>query len=440
MKLPEMYETAISLNPKLYTASRYNKLMEEGYEFSLDQIKTLVKAYDVYYFKQRICRFVKFDLNDRDTIEYVGTVFAASMVSITRYQKITQKFFNRWLSLDHVQKHEHNHADGMIMSNLLKYQDLSFIDVTAYIDKFVQAYGICKTSARAYYVVAGAYQKNKIIPRPLIKNVTVNLISGKKNDDNDEEVQNTTKEKPLNIDPELAKYYTMLNKFEEGDFRKDEVTAFINSFTPLTADETKVLASVLDDEMLIDNYYSFSRDALWKYHKFSEQNIVNILNESLPVNWYNILLYQSVSDSFLSAHRGEIDWGAITGLNSGLALEMLTRIRDYNTKHCILVNLTPHPISVYDAEGNVMETISNTVPEARVEYSYQQMGYINNYRVRKIVYGDTYNLPDEQDGVVYIVSRIVVAQNPTRKDLVYPDTLVRNSKGITVGCKGFAIL
>ena len=54
-------------------------------------------------------------------------------------------------------------------------------------------------------------------------------------------------------------------------------------------------------------------------------------------------------------------------------------------------------------------------------------------------YGAVVGLPEEQDGVLYIVSGLVRAALPDRKDLASPAKLVRNDKGEIVGCEALEI-
>ena len=53
--------------------------------------------------------------------------------------------------------------------------------------------------------------------------------------------------------------------------------------------------------------------------------------------------------------------------------------------------------------------------------------------------GQVIGLPEKQNGVFIIVSRIICAACPDRSDLVIVDQTVRNDKGQIVGCKSFSI-
>jgi hypothetical protein len=105
-----------------------------------------------------------------------------------------------------------------------------------------------------------------------------------------------------------------------------------------------------------------------------------------------------------------------------------------------IVNLTPHTITimcrrhvtipstgiarVYPALEESTETIivdGTTVPIYRTAMSNRVTC-----------------LPDEKPGVWYVVSKLVYDACPERDDLVIPHHVVRNGKGESIGCRGFA--
>ena len=52
------------------------------------------------------------------------------------------------------------------------------------------------------------------------------------------------------------------------------------------------------------------------------------------------------------------------------------------------------------------------------------------------VFGEVVDLPEEQEGVLYIVSMLVVARAQNRNDLVSPGCQLRNEAGQVIGCAG----
>ena len=121
-----------------------------------------------------------------------------------------------------------------------------------------------------------------------------------------------------------------------------------------------------------------------------------------------------------------------------------------------VVNLTPHVVTVYDTScceynsqcrsyrgGSNPVVVATYQPEgvvARCTQSENSLGVWDNVPVVGVQYGVVENLPDEQDGVKYVVSALVAnaARKHGRKDLLTPARLVRDDNGNVVGCLAFA--
>lgn len=103
-----------------------------------------------------------------------------------------------------------------------------------------------------------------------------------------------------------------------------------------------------------------------------------------------------------------------------------------------LVNLTPHTINVIGQDGKKLDILpSGTV--ARCSQEEKVIGEINGFPVTQQRFGDVVDLPEPQDGTMFIVSRLV-ADASRRKDLLIPGPLMRNEEGVVIGCKGFSVL
>ena len=103
-----------------------------------------------------------------------------------------------------------------------------------------------------------------------------------------------------------------------------------------------------------------------------------------------------------------------------------------------IVNLTPHEITVYDAAG---ESVLQVIPSsgmARAAQTREPLDEINGIPVSKTGYGAVEGLPDQRDGVIYIVSVLTAQAAPDRKDLYIVDELVRDDTGRILGCKALA--
>ncbi len=115
---------------------------------------------------------------------------------------------------------------------------------------------------------------------------------------------------------------------------------------------------------------------------------------------------------------------------------LITRRRTgTNTKHMILVNLTPHDIRVMecrDGENIGIETYKPSGLVARVAVKNKEIGSVNGTPINRPIYGAVENLPDPCDDHLYIVSMIVRDACPGRKDLISPDsgpTASRDDRG-----------
>ena len=101
-----------------------------------------------------------------------------------------------------------------------------------------------------------------------------------------------------------------------------------------------------------------------------------------------------------------------------------------------LINLTPHPIVVDNGSARKVYEPSGVV--ARVETESTVVGEVDGFDVvTNRVLG--HNVPDPKEGVVYIVSAMVLALLSDRTDLVAPDTgkAARNEQGHIVSVPGF---
>jgi hypothetical protein len=103
------------------------------------------------------------------------------------------------------------------------------------------------------------------------------------------------------------------------------------------------------------------------------------------------------------------------------------------------VNLTYHPINLISDSGESIE-IEAIGKVARVASLQVLVDHIGGYPVYQSKLGDVINLPEPEDGVVYITS-MLVASKVNRRDVVSPNTaphsVVRDESGNVIGVKGF---
>lgn len=107
-----------------------------------------------------------------------------------------------------------------------------------------------------------------------------------------------------------------------------------------------------------------------------------------------------------------------------------------------IINLTPHSINVIGDDNSVAITIEASGNVARCS---QTIDIVDTISVNNIAipvssssYGEVVDLPASQDGVCYIVSRLVMSACPNRQDLLVPNDLVRDEAGRVIGCRSLA--
>ena len=121
------------------------------------------------------------------------------------------------------------------------------------------------------------------------------------------------------------------------------------------------------------------------------------------------------------------------------------------------VNTTPHAITILAAltyikgsEENITIPSSNVSIRVKSESTVECLTIVDSLlvEIRKRKFTSvTYledevemPLPLEQEGVLYIVSRITAEALPNRSDLLMVDGTVRDDDGRIIGCSGFAQL
>ena len=106
-----------------------------------------------------------------------------------------------------------------------------------------------------------------------------------------------------------------------------------------------------------------------------------------------------------------------------------------------LVNLTPHAVTFYGEDGNVLFAVEPSGVVARCTERATKVGEINGIPVVSKSFGEIYDLPEAKEGTIYIVSLIVAlaAKASGRDDLRIVADPVRNEKGQIIGCRSLCI-
>lgn len=102
----------------------------------------------------------------------------------------------------------------------------------------------------------------------------------------------------------------------------------------------------------------------------------------------------------------------------------------------MLINLTPHAVTILGDGNEMIKTIEPSGTIARLETSVKDMGEIEGIKVTKTCFDSVIDLPEEREGQFFIVSQMV-KNSPLcigRTDLLVPTEVVREN-GKILGCK-----
>lgn len=105
----------------------------------------------------------------------------------------------------------------------------------------------------------------------------------------------------------------------------------------------------------------------------------------------------------------------------------------------LFVSLLPHTISVVCDDGTV-RVIAPSGAVARCSVTDEIVDTIDSMYITRQTFGEVVGLPEPEEGVAFIVSRMVAAAVPERHDLYIPGPLIRDAEGVVVGCSGLSIL
>jgi hypothetical protein len=103
-----------------------------------------------------------------------------------------------------------------------------------------------------------------------------------------------------------------------------------------------------------------------------------------------------------------------------------------------LVNLTPHTLNLIAADGSTVD-VPPSGNIARVSSTSAIVATVNGINISRQTFGKVMDLPDAQDDVVYIVSRMVKDRVPDRDDVVVPGVPFRDTDGKVIGAWGLSL-
>lgn len=100
-----------------------------------------------------------------------------------------------------------------------------------------------------------------------------------------------------------------------------------------------------------------------------------------------------------------------------------------------IINLTPHKVTIVNAEGASIMEIPVSGIIARVTCETVQVGEIEGIPVTETSYSEVTGLPDPSKEIIYIVSSLVAQRCSNRNDVFIPNESVRDAEGRIIGCK-----
>jgi hypothetical protein len=114
----------------------------------------------------------------------------------------------------------------------------------------------------------------------------------------------------------------------------------------------------------------------------------------------------------------------------------MTNTNKNTNKDVKMVNLTPHEVNIILLTGTITIEPSGIVP--RLTEKSEQIGEVVGIPVFTKSFGDVQDMPNEEKGVIYIVSALAAGVLKHRNDVYIPNGTVRDEKGRIVGCTSLA--
>ena len=97
-----------------------------------------------------------------------------------------------------------------------------------------------------------------------------------------------------------------------------------------------------------------------------------------------------------------------------------------------IINLTPHEIN--EVEKGMCYPPSGKVARISINYAVIAGRSVGGAKVRAATYGNITDLPPPKKHTLYIVSGVVLEKSG-RTDLIAPGELIRDYKGVVIGCR-----
>lgn len=104
-----------------------------------------------------------------------------------------------------------------------------------------------------------------------------------------------------------------------------------------------------------------------------------------------------------------------------------------------IINMTPHPVTIVTADGQVVNTFPKGENTIRLAVKTVAAGELDGVKLTKTEFGEAQGLPEFVEGTYYIVSQLVKTALSDRTDLLVPAEVVRDTNGNILGCQSLGI-
>lgn len=103
-------------------------------------------------------------------------------------------------------------------------------------------------------------------------------------------------------------------------------------------------------------------------------------------------------------------------------------------------NLTPHELNIQKEDGTMLSIPASGLV-ARADQKQVAEKIVDGITLYSTSYGDAIDLPEPEEGVIYITSVLTAqAVKGQRDDVYFPGTMIRDDDGNIIGCVGLCKL
>lgn len=99
------------------------------------------------------------------------------------------------------------------------------------------------------------------------------------------------------------------------------------------------------------------------------------------------------------------------------------------------INLTPHDITFMTDNREKIKVVEPSGAVSRVNTTNKYCGTLDDIPIIKTEFNEITDLPEPKDDTVYLVSSLVAERTPHRKDVFFPNEIVRLQTGEIIGCR-----